>query len=68
MNHPVIDQIERWGDPLSEPNHYGLDGLGNEVFEGDKIYVLNDEFFLKETLLQESIELLVILGAEEKTA
>ena len=42
---------------------YGIDGLGNEVFSGDEILVLNDEFFLRETLLCESIELLEKLGA-----
>ncbi|MBX0358945.1 hypothetical protein [Halobacillus sp. Nhm2S1] len=70
MNHPVLDQIERTGYPVGvpEPDHYGLDGLGNEVFSGDEIYVLNDEFFLKETLMQESREVLETLGAEEKKA
>ncbi|MGP4061476.1 hypothetical protein [Halobacillus sp. H74] len=70
LNHPVIDQIERTGHPfgIPEPEHYGLDGLGNEVFAGDEIYILNEEFFLKETLMYESRELLKTLGAEEKKA
>lgn len=70
MNHPVLEQIERTGYPdgLPETDHYGLDGLGNEVFDGDEIYVLNEEFFLKETLMEESRALLITLGAEEKKA
>ncbi|SEA53041.1 hypothetical protein SAMN05421743_105192 [Thalassobacillus cyri] len=70
MKHPVVEQIERTGFPLDiqEPEIYGTDALGNEVVLGDTIYVFNDEFFLKDTLLQESIELLEVLGAEEKTA
>ncbi|WP_181350510.1 hypothetical protein [Thalassobacillus sp. CUG 92003] len=70
MNHPSVDYIERTGYPAGFPEQaqYGFDGLGNEVFAGDEILVFNDEFFLKETLFQESIELLGVLGAEERRA
>ncbi|WP_082235003.1 hypothetical protein [Halobacillus massiliensis] len=69
ITHPVIKQIQHFGYPVEvHENQYGLDALGNEVFEGDLIFVLNEEFFLKETLIQESIELLEVLGAEEKRA
>ncbi|ELK47212.1 hypothetical protein [Halobacillus sp. BAB-2008] len=70
LEHPVIESIERTGFPvdLSEADHYGLDALGNEVFVGDDIYVFEEEFFLKETLLQETKETLQILGAEEMKA
>ncbi|WP_079480594.1 YqaI family protein [Halobacillus salinus] len=70
MDHPFIEQIERSGFPkeVEESNQYGIDGLGNEVFAGDEIYVINDEFFLKETLHHDSRELLITLGAEEKNA
>ena len=64
MNHPVIELVERTGYMYSpRREEYGNDGLGNEVFSGDEILVLYDEFFLRETLLQESIELLEKLGA-----
>ncbi|WP_281659101.1 hypothetical protein [Halobacillus sp. Cin3] len=70
MNHPVIKQVERTGFPkgVTEPEHIGLDAMGNEVFEGDQIYILNEEFFLKETLLAETREALEVLGAEERKA
>jgi len=64
MNHPVIEQVNRTGYMYSpKREEYGNDGLGNEVFSGDEILVLYDEFFLRETLLCESIELLEVLGA-----
>ncbi|UOQ43381.1 hypothetical protein MUN89_15845 [Halobacillus salinarum] len=70
MNHPVTDQLQATGVPVNvlEPGFYGTDALGNEVFEGDPIYVVNDEFFLKEALIYESTQLLELLGAEEKRA
>ena len=64
MEHPVIERVERTGYMYSpRREEYGIDGLGNETFPGDEVLVLNDEFFLRETLLQESIELLEKLGA-----
>ena len=70
MEHPVIERTERTGYATYSPkrNQYGNDGLGNEVYQGDEILVLNDEFFLQETLLCESIELLEVLGATHETA
>ncbi|MEN1968984.1 hypothetical protein WMZ97_13035 [Lentibacillus sp. N15] len=65
MDHPMVVDIMRTGYPahVKEPEPYGDDALGNEVFKGDEIYVFDDEFFLKETLMQESIELLEVIGA-----
>jgi hypothetical protein len=47
---------------------YGSDGLGNEVFKGDVILIRGKEFYLKETLNEQSLELLVTLGFQEKRA
>ena len=70
MEHPVIERVERTGYATYSPerNQYGNDGLNNEALQGDEILVLNDEFFLEETLLCESIELLEILGATHEIA
>ncbi|MFA1820591.1 hypothetical protein ACDX78_10470 [Virgibacillus oceani] len=53
MNHPMIDQIERTGYPyemLEQPEHSGIDALGTEILEGDKIYIFGDEAVLEENL------------------
>lgn len=65
MDHPMVTEIMRTGFPagMEEREVHGTDALGNEVFKGDEIYIFDDEFFLKETLLQESIELLEVIGA-----
>ncbi|MCP3026639.1 hypothetical protein [Halobacillus sp. A5] len=69
MTHPSVEQVENFGYPLKkEEKYYGTDELGNEVFHGDDIYELNDEYFLIETLTQDSKELLQILGAEKRSA
>lgn len=70
LEHPTIERVIRTGYVTYSPKReqYGVDGLGNEVFKNDEIIVLNDEFFLRETLLCESIELLEVLGASYEIA
>jgi hypothetical protein len=48
-----------------ERKHWGVDSLGNEVFEGEEIIKIDDHFILKEVLNTESIQFMVdFLGAE----
>lgn len=47
---------------------YGYDALGNEVFKGDTILIYENEFFLKEALKPDAMDLLQQVGAEEKKA
>jgi hypothetical protein len=54
--------------PTLDKALYGNDGLGNEVFKGDAILIRGDEFYLKETLEEQSQELLSNFGFVEKTA
>jgi len=70
MDHPLVKQIERYGYPsgYEERKYYGVDALGNEVYKGDEILVYEDEFFLVEALISETIEVLEIVGAERKIA
>lgn len=70
MNHPIVDQMERTGYPAYSPSReqYKVDPLGNEVYSGDDILVLNDEFFLVETMSAEAIEVLELLGASYEIA
>lgn len=65
MDHPTVTEIMRTGYPagMEEREVHGVDALGNEVFKGDEIYIFNDEFFLKDELIGESVELLEIIGA-----
>ena len=70
MDHPMVRQIERTGYPAGyqEREYYGIDALGNEVYKGDEILVYEDEFFLVEPLISETVEALEIVGAERKIA
>lgn len=70
MDHPVVAEIERTGYPAGyeEREHYGSDVYGNEVYVGDEIFVCNDEFFLIEELISETITALEIAGAERTFA
>ena len=65
MDHPEITTIERTGYPswMQEPEVIGVDSLGNEIYEDEKIYVLNDEVFVYEELTYNAIEVLEKLGA-----
>lgn len=68
LEHPDITRVNHAGYLHPEPKHYGFDFFGNEVLVGDKILVLDDEFFLKEELLDETIKVLKLVGAEETIA
>lgn len=69
LEHPDITHINRTGYPrgYEELEAIGIDALGNEVYEGDEILVLDDEVFLVQELGMESIEILEILGANYET-
>lgn len=69
IQDPRITRTMRTGYPEpvnDEP--YGEDFFGNEVFLGDEILVLDDEFFLKEMLSTDAIEILRHFGAIEINA
>lgn len=69
LEHPVITQINKMGYPYGYENDYkGTDSLGNEIYEGDRVLVLNDEYFVEEELFEETKEVLEMLGAEYQTA
>lgn len=69
LEHPAITETNLTGYPYSpRREEYGVDGLGNEVYEGDEILVLDDEFYLVEELISDSVEILEIHGAIYKIA
>ncbi|MEN2467999.1 hypothetical protein [Ornithinibacillus sp. JPR2-1] len=70
MEHPTITHMERTGHPPYSPKReeYGVDALGNEVFVGEEILVLEDDFYLVEELTAQSKEILEQLGATYKIA
>jgi hypothetical protein len=65
LEHPAITKVNRTGYLHPEPKHYGFDFFGNEVMVGDEILVLDDEFFLKEEMFDETIQVLKLAGAVE---
>ncbi|MEN2765801.1 hypothetical protein [Ornithinibacillus xuwenensis] len=70
MDHPAVALMERTGMPPYSPRReeYGTDALGNEVFVGEEIMVLEDDFFLVEELTAQSKEILEMYGATYKIA
>ena len=69
IEHPTITKTIRTGYPYSDKRQeYGVDGLRNEVFTGEQILKINDEFFLVDELTEQSIELLELLGAVYENA
>lgn len=70
LEHPAISKTISTGYPVYSPfrEEYGVDGLGHEVYISDEILVLDDEFFLVETMGAEAKEILEILGASYEIA
>lgn len=69
MDHPIVLEIQRTGYPYGYENDFmGEDSLGNEIYKGDVVYVLNDEYFLADRLVEETKEVLEMLGAVTKCA
>ena len=67
MDHPTIERLEQYG--LDEARYLGLDYFKNEIYEGDDVIIFDDEIILIEEVTKgDLINLLINLGAEEKTA
>ncbi|WP_121639359.1 hypothetical protein [Virgibacillus sp. Bac330] len=64
MEHPEITQIRQYGYPKMNvyTNQYGIDALGNEVFSGEEILVIEEAFFLVGELEDQAKEVLEVLG------
>lgn len=69
LEHPAITKTRETGYPYSSKRHeVGIDPLGNVVNAGDEILVLDDEFYLVNGLISDSIEILENHGAVYKMA
>lgn len=70
MDHPAIIEMEMTGfaPGESELEYRGDDFFGNEVYEGDEIYELDQEIFYVEELSADAKEILEFYGADKKTA
>jgi hypothetical protein len=69
LEHPLIKEALLIGYPYGYENDYmGDDALGNEIYKGDEVFYLNDEYFLKDALSSDATEILELLGAETKIA
>ncbi|MGM8215148.1 hypothetical protein ACLIA0_06160 [Bacillaceae bacterium W0354] len=68
LEHPVVAEIRRTGYP-EQPNIYGTDLLGNEVYVGEEIYFLgNGEFIGAEELSEDSKKILEYLNVPKTIA
>ncbi|MEN0666939.1 hypothetical protein [Caldifermentibacillus hisashii] len=66
MQFAIENPMVHWKE--QESKIFGDDALGNEVLEGDEILVIDDEFFRKEDLSYDAIQILEMFGAEERIA
>lgn len=67
MDHPQIERVMLTGyaNMVSQPEHVGIDALGEEILVGDDIIEINGEVILEKNLEDYLIE---YLGATFKTA
>ena len=70
MEHPEITTIERTGYPSwsKETEIIGVDSMGVEIYEGDEVFVIGDEVFVKEELSCDAVEILEKIGADLEIA
>ncbi|MDY0394751.1 hypothetical protein ACFSMW_06795 [Virgibacillus halophilus] len=69
LEHPMITRMERTGIPYSAKREaYGKDPFENEVWPGDQILMLDDDFYLVDELPAEAIEILERHGASYRIA
>lgn len=62
-NPMVLDSL--WND---DAKVMGTDALGNEIYVGDEIYVLDGEPFVVSEISYDAEKILQMLGAERKYA
>ncbi|HWO95232.1 MAG TPA: hypothetical protein VNM45_02540 [Bacillus sp. (in: firmicutes)] len=63
MIMPVENPMVLGNQP--ERKHWGVDSVGNEIFEGDELIKIDEEIILVEVISESAREFLVdILGAE----
>ncbi|OCA87324.1 YqaI family protein [Pseudobacillus wudalianchiensis] len=67
IEHPAITQTMETGyaNMVSQPEHCGIDAMGDEILIGDSIIEIGGEIVLEENLEDYLIE---YLGAQYKTA
>lgn len=67
MEHPVIKNMMRTGDPhgiIKDNNPVTCDKFGLDCYVGDEIYELENEVYLVEELPHEAIVILNKIGAD----
>jgi len=70
MDHPEVLMAMQTGYPsYNQPeNPIGEDSLGNAIYSGDELFVVNDEWFVIEELTYNAIEVLEAIGADRVLA
>lgn len=68
LEHPDITRTLNTGYPDKQPSHWGVDALGNEIFEGDHVLLFDGEIFLKDELSADALNILKLFGAVEDIA
>ncbi|MGN8647918.1 hypothetical protein ACTNEO_05185 [Gracilibacillus sp. HCP3S3_G5_1] len=66
--HQAVYRTQQTGYPEKEPEVYGSDYKGNEVYVGDEIYIYEEEFWLVDQTSNDEKELLEFFGATKVKA
>lgn len=65
MQHPDITRIERYGYAKKE-SEIGRDFFGHTFYEGEELYIFEDEVFVAEELSSDAKQILEYFGAIKK--
>ena len=69
MDHPDIKHMQMYGTDPNE-KHYrkvGMDSLGNEIWEDDDVYTLEDELYVVDEISPDARQILENHGAIRAT-
>ena len=69
MDHPDIKHIRMYGTDPNEKNYrkVGMDSLGNEIWEDDDVYTLEDELYVVDEISPDARQILENHGAIRAT-
>ena len=69
MDHPDIKHMQMYGTDPNEKNYrkVGMDSLGNEIWEDDDVYTLEDELYVVDEISPDARQILENHGAIRAT-
>lgn len=56
IEHPDITRMRRYGDLRNDPEFFGYDCLGDEIFYGEEVVEIDGELVLQDNLQKYLVE------------